>query len=114
MAVDDSRLNDLEILNSIGTNIFIRMPFLSNTEKATHMLEPLAQVAWGERKTAIVYIDESENTEFDMGNLLAISRYSASDQFETGFHGAYGVRYNFNSKKKHNWGFLTRPGTAIE
>ena len=91
LAVDDSRLNDLEILNSIGTNIFIRLPFLSNTEKATHMLEPLAQVAWGERKTAIVYIDESENTEFDMGNLLAISRYSASDQFETGFHGAYGV-----------------------
>ena len=99
LAVDDSRLNDLEILNSIGTNIFIRLPFLSNTEKATHMLEPLAQVAWGERKKAIVYIDESENTEFDMGNLLAISRYSASDQFETGFHGAYGVRYNFNSKK---------------
>jgi len=105
LAVDDSRLNDLEILNSIGTNIFIRMPFLSNTEKATHMLEPLAQVAWGERKKAIVYIDESENTEFDMGNLLAISRYSASDQFETGFHGAYGVRYNFNSKKNITGGF---------
>ena len=73
LAVDDSRLNDLEILNSIGTNLFIRLPLLSNSGKATHMLEPLAQVAWGERKKAIVYIDESENTEFDMGNLLAIS-----------------------------------------
>ena len=105
LAVDDSRLNDLEILNSIGTNIFIRLPLLSNSEKATHMLEPLAQIAWGERKTAIVYIDESENTEFDMGNLLEISRFSASDQFETGLHGAYGVRYNFNTKKNMAGGF---------
>ena len=64
----------------------------------------MAQIAWGERKEAVVYVDESENTEFDMGNLLEISRYSASDQFETGFHGAYGLRYNAHTNKKMTGG----------
>ena len=100
LAVDDSRLNDLEILNSIGTNIYVRLPLISISEKANYILEPVAQIAWGERKEAVVYVDESENSEFDMGNLLEISRYSASDQFETGFHGAYGLRYNVNTNKK--------------
>ncbi len=100
LAVDDSRLNDLEILNSIGTNIYVRLPLLSSSDKANYILEPVAQIAWGKRKEAVVYVDESENTEFDMGNLLEISRYSASDRFETGFHGAYGLRYNVNTNKK--------------
>ena len=100
LAVDDSRLNDLEILNSIGTNIYVRLPLISISEKANYILEPVAQIAWGERKEAVVYVDESENSEFDMGNLLEISRYSASDQFETGFHGAYGLRYTVNTNKK--------------
>ena len=100
LAVDDSRLNDLEILNSLGTNIYVRLPLISISEKANYILEPVAQIAWGERKEAVVYVDESENTEFDMGNLLEISRYSASDQFEKGFHGAYGLRYNVNTNKK--------------
>ncbi len=100
LAVDDSRLNNIEILNSIGTNIYVRLPLISNSDKANYILEPVAQIAWGERKEAVVYVDESENTEFDMGNLLEISRYSASDQFETGFHGAYGLRYNVHTNKK--------------
>ena len=104
LAVDDSRLNDLEILNSIGTNIYFRLPLISISEKANYILEPVAQIAWGERKEAVVYVDESENSEFDMGNLLEISRYSASDQFETGFHGAYGLRYNVNTNKKMTGG----------
>ena len=97
IAVDDSRLNDLEVLNSIGANTYFRLPLISKSNKATHLIEPMAQIAWGERKKAIVYVDESENTEFDMGNLFSISRYSASDQFETGLHGAYGLRYNYHT-----------------
>ena len=29
----------------------------------------MGQIAWGDRKDAIVYIEESENTEFDMAIL---------------------------------------------
>ena len=97
LAVDDSRLNDFEHLNSIGANIYVRFPLTSNSETKSQLFEPLAQIAWGKRKEAIVYIDESLNTEFDMGNLLSISRYSTSDQFETGFHGAYGLRYKYQT-----------------
>jgi LPS-assembly protein len=99
LAIDDSRLNDFESLNSIGANTYFRLPLSSVSDKATHLLEPMAQIAWGKRKEAIVYIDESLNTEFDMGNLISNSRFSASDQFETGFHGAYGLRYNYHTNK---------------
>ena len=99
IAVDDSRLNDFELLNSIGANTYVRLPLISNTAKTSQLLEPIAQVAWGKRKDAIVYIDESLNTEFDMGNLLSISRFSTSDQFETGYHGAYGLRYKYQTLK---------------
>ena len=99
LAVDDSRLNDLEILNSVGANTYFRLPLISKSDKVTQLVEPMVQIAWGKRKEAIVYVDESENTEFDIGNLLSISRYSASDQFETGFHGAYGLRYNYYRNK---------------
>jgi LPS-assembly protein len=107
VAVDDSRLNDLEVLNSIGANTYFRLPLISKSNKATHLIEPMAQIAWGERKKAIVYVDESENTEFDMGNLFSISRYSASDQFETGLHGAYGLRYNYQTNKNITGGELS-------
>jgi len=104
LAVHDSRLNDFEILNGIGANTYIRLPMISKSQKATHFLEPIAQVAWGKRKDAIVYIDESLNTEFDMGNLLSISRYSTSDQFETGAHAAYGLRYKYQKTKNIHGG----------
>ena len=99
LAVDDSRLNDLELLNSFGANTYVRLPLISKSEDAIHLLEPIAQIAWGKRKEAIVYIDESLNTEFDMGNILSISRYSTSDQFETGFHASYGLRYKYQTNE---------------
>ena len=72
----------------------------------------IAQIIWessirpidtgtGWRKRSKVISDESTHTEFDMGNLIEISRFAASDRYENGTHGAYGLRYSYNSNQKY-------------
>lgn len=97
----DSRYQSSQALSSIGGNLYARYPLVAKASYGTHKLEPLIQVAQGWRERSKVISDESTHTEFDMGNLITISRFAASDRYENGTHGAYGFRYSYNSDEKY-------------
>lgn len=99
----DSRYKPSQTLNSVGGNLYARYPLISNTVKGKHLLEPLAQIASGWREDSKVVSDESTHTELDMGNLLEISRFAASDRYENGVHSAYGLRYSFDSNENYSF-----------
>ncbi len=61
---------------------------------ATQILEPVAQVAWSNVSGDPVPNDESRFVEFDQGNLLALSRFPASDRREDGLVIAYGLNWS--------------------
>ena len=105
VVAQDTRYDSSQSLNSVGANTFIRYPLILKKRAGTHLLEPIAQLAWGWREESKVPSDESTHTEFDMGNLLKISRFAASDRYENGSHGAYGVRYSYDTKQNYRFDF---------
>jgi LPS-assembly protein len=105
LVAQDTRYESSEAVNSVGGNAFVRYPLLAKQSSGTHLLEPLAQIAWGWREQAKVSNDESSHAEFDMGNLIGISRFAASDRYEDGSHGAYGIRYSYETSENYRFDF---------
>lgn len=68
---------------------------------ATYLLEPVAQVAWTGGSDLDVANDESTRIEFDEGNLLSLSRFTAYDRRERGLRSALGL--NWSRVSKENW-----------
>ena len=68
---------------------------LLKSEKAgaTQILEPSVQLAWAGGSNPDVPNDESTVTEFDEGNLFAISRFAAPDRRERGYTASYGATW---------------------
>ena len=97
----DSRYDSFRALSSVGGNAYTRYPLIMRQPTGIHLFEPLAQFAWGWREQSKVISDESTHTEFDMGNLLRISRFAASDRYENGPHGALGLRYSYNTREDY-------------
>lgn len=72
----------------------LRWPLLKAAGNgATHVVEPVMQVAWVGGRNPLVPNDESTRIEFDEGNLLSTSRFTAPDRRERGFQAAYGVNW---------------------
>ena len=103
LVAQDTRYESSKALNSIGGNAFVRYPLIAKRSRGTHLLEPLAQIALGWREQATVSNDESSHAEFDMGNIIGISRFAASDRYEDGRHGAYGIRYSYETIENHRF-----------
>lgn len=61
---------------------------------AMQILEPIVQVAWSQTYGGEVPNTDSLLTEFDEGNLLALSKYSGVDPREDGYRGALGLRFS--------------------
>ena len=99
----DSRYDSFRARSSIGGNAYTRYPLIIRNDAGVHLLEPLAQVAWGWREQSKVISDESTHTEFDMGNLIRISRFAASDKYEDGPHAAFGIRYSYDTPENHGF-----------
>jgi len=97
----DSRYESSQALSSVGGNLYVRYPLVLNKINKKYLIEPIAQIAWGWRDKSKVISDESTHTEFDMGNLIKISRFAASDRYEHGTHGAYGLRYSYKRTDSH-------------
>ncbi len=74
----------------------LRYPMLrhESTGGGTQFLEPVAQVAWSHVTGDPVPNDESRFVEFDQGNLLALSRFPATDRREDGLVMAYGLNWS--------------------
>lgn len=59
----------------------------------THLLEPVAMVAWSGGTRPETPNDASTLVEFDEGNLLTLSRFPAADRLERGWRAAAGLRW---------------------
>ena len=74
--------------------IRLRWPLLKVTNSgASHVIEPMAQLAWVGGSNPNVPNDESTRVEFDEGNLLSLSRFPSPDRRERGASAAYGLSW---------------------
>ena len=77
-----------------STALTFRMPWARTMPTgATHIIEPVLQLAWVGGSNPFVPGDESTRVEFDEGNLLSLSRFPAEDRRERGASAAYGVSW---------------------
>lgn len=63
---------------------------------ASHLVEPVIQIAWSESYGGPVPNEDSGLVEFDEGNLLSLSRYPGTDLQEEGLRAALGVSWTRN------------------
>lgn len=89
----DSQVPDNVTVVTPQTALALRRPMTKRSAKATHLLEPLVQVAWSDVSQRSVPNDESNLVEFDEGNLLSLSRFPAQDRREDGLVMAYGLNW---------------------
>ncbi|MEM9969190.1 MAG: LPS assembly protein LptD [Pseudomonadota bacterium] len=76
------------------TAVALRYPMMrQNAGGATHMLEPVMQVAWASGEALDVPNEESSRVEFDEGNLLSLSRFPRPDRQERGRVLAVGLNW---------------------
>ncbi|MEO0829453.1 MAG: LPS assembly protein LptD [Pseudomonadota bacterium] len=71
----------------------LRWPLSRQIGGATHVIEPVAQVLFGEDKTGTLPIEESTQLELDEGNLFSFSRFPGDDRFESGFRANLGLSW---------------------
>ena len=72
----------------------LRWPWLKSSPKdVTHVIEPVAQLAWSGGSNPDIPNDESTLIEFDEGNLFNPSRFTAPDRRERGYQAAYGLSW---------------------
>lgn len=91
---DDSNFTDVSFVTTPSSALTFRYPMTKRTERATHYLEPLLQIAWSDVMGDEAPNEESRFVEFDEGNLLALSRFPATDRREDGFRLAYGMNWS--------------------
>ncbi len=78
-----------------STSVQLRWPLLKRTaSNATHVIEPMLQLAWSGGDQLNIPNDESTLVEFDEGNLMTLSRFPEPDRREYGYSAAYGVSWN--------------------
>lgn len=74
--------------------IRLRWPLLKIAGSgASHVIEPMAQLAWVGGSNPNVPNDESTQVEFDEGNLLSLSHFPSPDRRERGVIAAYGASW---------------------
>ncbi|AKS46385.1 LPS-assembly protein [Octadecabacter temperatus] len=91
--VSDDSLVDDTLRSTIYAQTTLRYPLIRQTAQATHVLEPLFQLAWSDVQGDTVTNEDSTATEFDQANLLALSRFAGEDAVETGLRGAAGLSW---------------------
>jgi len=76
------------------SSLQLRWPLIKQTNQGTaHIIEPVLQLAYAGGDTPNVPNDQSTHVEFDEGNLLSLSRFTATDRRERGLSAAYGLSW---------------------
>ncbi|MBU2993595.1 LPS assembly protein LptD [Octadecabacter sp. 1_MG-2023] len=91
--VSDDDVVDDTLRTTTYVQTTLRYPLMRRTALATHVLEPMVQLAWSDVHGDDVTNEDSTAVEFDQANLLAVSRFSGEDAVETGLRGAAGLRW---------------------
>ena len=90
--------DDSDTSDTLRTVLFgqttLRYPLIKQSATATHVLEPMMQLAWSVADGGKIENEDSTATEFDQANLLALSRFSGEDVVETGLRGGVGLTWS--------------------
>ena len=92
-SISDDSLVDDTLRSTFYAQTTLRYPLIRQTAHATHVLEPMVQLAWSDVLGDTVTNEDSTATEFDQANLLALSRFAGEDAVETGLRGAAGLSW---------------------
>ena len=71
----------------------LRWPWVRNGAYGSQVIEPVIQLVWSRKHDKSTPNDESTQLEFDSGNLFALSRFPALDQYEEGFRANVGLSW---------------------
>ncbi len=87
--------DSVEARVSPGAHLELRMPYARSAGRATHVIEPIAQLVY---KTTLgsedVPNEDSRLPNFDDTNLFALNRFPGRDRIETGLRANVGISYN--------------------
>ena len=72
----------------------LRWPWSKSSGGATHVIEPIIQVAWATSNTVGTINEDSTQVEFEDTNLFSFNRFPGDDQRETGQWANVGVHYS--------------------
>jgi len=97
---DDTGFETTSLRVIPNTALTLQWPLISKTsDGGTHLLTPIAAVAWSDSYGVVPPNEDSTRAELDQANLFALSRFPGDDRAETGLRTALGATY-------------TRQGTA--
>ena len=108
----DSTVDDTVAIVTPQTALTLSYPMMKQTAGGTHLLNPVVQLAWADVSGGEVPNDESNQVEFDEGNLLALSRFPAQDRREEGLVLAYGLNWT-RTPRATGWGAYASFGHII-
>lgn len=82
----------LRVIPNAG--VTLQWPLITTTgDGATHLLTPVASLAWSDAYGVVPPNEDSTRAELDQANLFAISRFPGDDRAETGLRTAVGAIY---------------------
>lgn len=96
---DDAAFDDTVTRFAPRVGAQIRMPFIKATESATHIIEPIIQIAAApdDVDNGDIPNEDSVSNEFEATNLFEEDRFSGRDRFESGINFTVGGRYGFTA-----------------
>lgn len=101
----DDAYNRQNTTSTHSSALTLRWPLIGRSKTGAHYVEPIYQIARVRMsKDIAVPAEESIHSEFDQGNLLALSRFPAPDRVETGQRRAVGVNYNYRGMTGYELG----------
>ncbi len=82
-----------------GIGLDYRYPFVANTDNASHVIEPVAQIIarGGQANNSLVPNVDSQSLVFDDTLLFDINKFSGYDQIETGTRTNFGLQYTMQA-----------------
>ncbi|MEM8570833.1 MAG: LPS assembly protein LptD [Pseudomonadota bacterium] len=90
---NDPNGGDIRIVPVVSTEM--SWPLIQTRGRATHVIEPIAQVIWSEALgSKDVPNEDSQLPELDETNLFSLNRFPGRDRVETGLRANLGVRFN--------------------
>ncbi|MFZ0570793.1 MAG: LPS assembly protein LptD [Rhodomicrobium sp.] len=97
-----------------GVGLDYRYPFVANTDGASFVIEPVAQIIAraGQADNKLVPITDSQSLVFDDSLLFDINKFSGWDQMETGTRTNFGVQTTVQTNS--GFTFRTVAGESIQ
>lgn len=91
---DAERFEDTAYRTAPALGMTFRYPFAKQTNRASHVIEPIVVLAWSDAYGDMPPNEDSTRPEFDPGNLTTLSRFPGDDAVELGSRATLGLSYS--------------------